>query len=72
MVMPAMVYMVYKADHREAVAHFRAVATATDLPWMLYNNPVAYPVGITPTSSPTWPTSRRWSPSRRARQTPGG
>jgi dihydrodipicolinate synthase/N-acetylneuraminate lyase len=46
MVMPA---MVYKADNREALAYFRAVAAATDLPWMLYNNPIAYPVDITPT-----------------------
>jgi dihydrodipicolinate synthase/N-acetylneuraminate lyase len=45
MVMPA---MVYKADSREAMHHFRRVAEATDLPWMLYNNPVGYPVDITP------------------------
>jgi 4-hydroxy-tetrahydrodipicolinate synthase len=45
MVMPA---MVYKADSREALTHFRAVASATRLPWMLYNNPIGYPVDITP------------------------
>jgi len=45
MVMPA---MVYKADGREALNHFRRVAAATGLPWMLYNNPVGYPVDITP------------------------
>ena len=45
MVMPA---MVYKADQAEAHDYFRAVAAATGLPWMLYNNPVAYPVDITP------------------------
>jgi 4-hydroxy-tetrahydrodipicolinate synthase len=45
MVMPA---MVYKADAVEAENHFRKVAAATDLPWMLYNNPVGYPVDITP------------------------
>jgi 4-hydroxy-tetrahydrodipicolinate synthase len=45
MVMPA---MVYKADGREALNHFRRVAGATGLPWMLYNNPVGYPVDITP------------------------
>jgi 4-hydroxy-tetrahydrodipicolinate synthase len=45
MVMPA---MVYKADPREAKHHFRRVAAATNLPWMLYNNPVGYPVDITP------------------------
>jgi 1-pyrroline-4-hydroxy-2-carboxylate deaminase len=45
MVMPA---MVYKADAREAAHHFRQVAAATSLPWMLYNNPVGYPVDITP------------------------
>src|SRR5262245_13539501 len=45
MVLPA---MVYKADGREAMAHFRAVAKATDLPVMIYNNPVSYSVDITP------------------------
>jgi 1-pyrroline-4-hydroxy-2-carboxylate deaminase len=45
MVLPA---MVYKADAREALAHFRAVASATDLPVMVYNNPVAYAVDVTP------------------------
>ena len=45
MVMPA---MVYKADGREAMNHFRCVAAATGLPWMLYNNPVGYSVDITP------------------------
>jgi dihydrodipicolinate synthase/N-acetylneuraminate lyase len=45
MVLPA---MVYKADGREATAHFRAVAKATDLPIMIYNNPVSYSVDVTP------------------------
>jgi 4-hydroxy-tetrahydrodipicolinate synthase len=45
MVLPA---MVYKADGREAMAHFRAVAKATDLPIMVYNNPVSYAVDVTP------------------------
>ena len=45
MVMPA---MVYRADEREAQNYFRRVAAATALPWMLYNNPVGYPVDTTP------------------------
>lgn len=45
MVMPA---MIYKADTREALTWFRTIAAATGLPWMLYNNPVSYPVDITP------------------------
>jgi 4-hydroxy-tetrahydrodipicolinate synthase len=45
MVLPA---MVYKSDARETVTHFRAVAQATDLPIMCYNNPVSYGVDITP------------------------
>lgn len=46
MVLPA---MVYKADGREALAHFRTVARASSLPVMIYNNPPAYFVDITPT-----------------------
>ena len=45
MILPA---MVYKADARENMAHFRAVARATGLPAMCYNNPVSYSVDITP------------------------
>ncbi len=45
MVLPA---MVYKSDARETLSHFRAVATASDLPIMIYNNPVSYYVDITP------------------------
>jgi 1-pyrroline-4-hydroxy-2-carboxylate deaminase len=45
MVLPA---MVYKSDPRETIAHFRAVAAATDLPILAYNNPVSYGVDITP------------------------
>ncbi len=45
MVLPA---MVYKSDPRETLAHYRAVAGASDLPVMCYNNPVSYGVDITP------------------------
>lgn len=45
MVLPA---MVYPADERETVQHFRSVAAATDLPVMIYNNPVSYKVDIKP------------------------
>lgn len=45
MVLPA---MIYKSDPRETMTHFRAVARATDLPIMVYNNPVSYHVDITP------------------------
>ena len=45
MVLPA---MVYKSDARETIAHYRAVANASGLPIMCYNNPVAYHVDITP------------------------
>ncbi len=43
MVLPAMVYVPTEA---ELAAHFRAVAEATTLPVMLYNNPPAYRVSI--------------------------
>ena len=45
MLMPA---MVYKGDARETLAHFRTVAAATDLPIMIYNNPISYGNDITP------------------------
>lgn len=45
MVLPA---MIYKADPREALTHFRAVAHSTRLPIMIYNNPPAYYVDVTP------------------------
>src|SRR5713226_2113883 len=45
MVLPA---MIYKADPRETMTHFRTVARATDLPILVYNNPPAYGVDITP------------------------
>jgi 1-pyrroline-4-hydroxy-2-carboxylate deaminase len=43
MVLPAMVYV---PTAEELYAHFRAVAEATALPIMLYNNPPAYRVSI--------------------------
>jgi 4-hydroxy-tetrahydrodipicolinate synthase len=45
MLLPA---MVYKSDPRETLAHYRAVARASDLPILCYNNPVSYGVDITP------------------------
>lgn len=37
----------YKPDYRETITYFRAVAESTELPIMIYNNPVDYGVGIT-------------------------
>ncbi|CAN5292267.1 dihydrodipicolinate synthase family protein [soil metagenome] len=45
MVLPAMRYV---STPRETVAHFRTVAAASDLGIMVYNNPIAYAVDITP------------------------
>lgn len=44
MLLPAMVYV---PTEDELVAHFKAVAAATSLPIMLYNNPPAYRVSVT-------------------------
>lgn len=44
MVLPA---MAYRSDRRETIQHFRAVANASDLPVMIYNNPVSYLVDVT-------------------------
>lgn len=39
--------MRYKADDRETVTYFKAVADATSLPIMIYNNPVDYKIEVT-------------------------
>ena len=39
--------MRYKSDHRETVAYFTTIANATDLPIMIYNNPVDYKIEVT-------------------------
>jgi dihydrodipicolinate synthase/N-acetylneuraminate lyase len=40
--------MRYKSDHRETVTYFTTIANATDLPIMIYNNPVDYKIDVTP------------------------
>lgn len=45
MVLPAMRYL---ADDREVAAHYRAVAAASDLPIIIYNNPIAYGIDLSP------------------------
>ncbi|TXH38712.1 MAG: dihydrodipicolinate synthase family protein [Rhodospirillaceae bacterium] len=45
MVLPG---MVYKSDTRETLTHFRTIARASDLPIMIYNNPLVYGVDIQP------------------------
>jgi 1-pyrroline-4-hydroxy-2-carboxylate deaminase len=45
MLLPAMRYV---SDRRETIQHFRTVARATGLPIMVYNNPIAYSVDVTP------------------------
>ena len=39
--------MRYKSDQRETVTYFKTLANSTDLPIMLYNNPVDYKIEIT-------------------------
>ena len=39
--------MRYKSDHRETVTYFKTVADSTDLPIMIYNNPVDYKIEVT-------------------------
>lgn len=40
--------MLYRGDPRETLAHFCTTAKATDLPIMVYNNPISYANDITP------------------------
>ena len=39
--------MRYSADHRETVTYFKTIADSTDLPIMIYNNPVDYKTEVT-------------------------
>ncbi|MBX2894425.1 MAG: dihydrodipicolinate synthase family protein [Cyclobacteriaceae bacterium] len=39
--------MRYKSDHRETVTYFKTVAQSTELPIMIYNNPVDYKIEVT-------------------------
>lgn len=39
--------MRYKSDHRETVTYFKTIANSTDLPIMIYNNPVDYKIEVT-------------------------
>ncbi|MGS0729313.1 dihydrodipicolinate synthase family protein, partial [Shewanella sp. 0m-11] len=43
MLLPA---MVYRGTNREVVTHYQTVARSTNLPIMIYNNPVSYGVDI--------------------------
>ena len=45
MVLPAMRYL---GTNREVTAYFRTLASATDLDVMIYNNPIAYGIDVTP------------------------
>jgi len=40
--------LVYKTDPRETVSWYREIAAASSLPIMIYNNPIAYGVDVTP------------------------
>ncbi len=39
--------MRYKSDHKETVTFFKTIANSTDLPIMVYNNPVDYKTEVT-------------------------
>lgn len=39
--------MRYKTDERETAAYFKTIAASTDLPIMIYNNPVDYKIDVT-------------------------
>lgn len=39
--------MRYKTDHRETVTYFKTIANSTNLPVMIYNNPVDYKTDVT-------------------------
>jgi dihydrodipicolinate synthase/N-acetylneuraminate lyase len=39
--------MRYRSDHRETVTFFKTVAASTELPVMIYNNPVDYKIDVT-------------------------
>jgi 1-pyrroline-4-hydroxy-2-carboxylate deaminase len=39
--------MRYKSDHRETVTYFKTIAGSTNLPIMIYNNPVDYKIEVT-------------------------
>jgi 4-hydroxy-tetrahydrodipicolinate synthase len=45
MVLPGLRYV---ADARESAHHFRSIAAQSDLPLMIYNNPLAYGTDVTP------------------------
>ena len=45
MVLPGMRYV---SDRRETIAHYRAIAKPSARPIMVYNNPIAYGVDVTP------------------------
>lgn len=40
--------LAYRTDSRETVTWYRAIGAATDLPIMIYNNPLAYSVDVGP------------------------
>jgi 4-hydroxy-tetrahydrodipicolinate synthase len=45
MVMPC---MAFRPDREETLAHYRTVAAATQLPLIVYNNPISYHADVTP------------------------